>query len=838
MNHCYDKNPPVSSFRPALLPMLGFLLATSQGFAEEPPPEIVIIGVTPAQSSGLPKEKIPYNVQSANSDAIEGSQSLDLTGFLKHNLGSISLNDAQNNPLQPDVQFRGFTASPLLGLPQGLAVYQNGIRINEPLGDSVNWDLLPASSIYNINLIGGSNPLFGLNTLGGALSIQMKNGFNHQGHSLKAYGGSFSRKVISIESGNNNGSFAYYGNVHYFDEDGWRDLSPSDSVNFYGSLGWMNDSSSLNLNVQHGESDLYGNGPLPVELLGIDRETLFTGPDITRNNMYMISIDGTHSINDDISLAGNTFYRRNDTDSFNGDASNFSACNIGGVNRLLDGLEEDTLNVLGLEENDVCMNQITDGNSDGVVDANDLENFLNAMLAAGAVGFNIEDLTNTLSGSGIIAGDAINNISSRTQETYGLDIQATFVNELFERNNQFIAGFAYFKGQSGFKSRLELSGLDPVTKSTIGLGSGSFVDAEATNIETSTESYSFYFTDTFNINDRLSITLSGRYNSTDVVLSDQSGDRPELNGSHNFKRFNPAAGVTYEINSGINLYAGYSESSRAPTAIELSCNAGIFDLARANAVAAGEDPNNINFECRLPNAFLADPPLDQVVAKSFEIGVRGKVHEVDYHLGFFDTVNKDDIIFQSTGRSTGLFANVDETRRLGFESGFHGKWNRLDWFLNYSYIDATFQDDFQVLSPNHPFADSNGVTQVSKGDTIPGVPAHQLKLGGDYRLGESLSLGFDAIYNSGQYLRGDEANLLAATDGYALLNLRGRYRINAHLQFFASINNVLDTDYETFGILGENPSDVNVPAFAGFSNRRFLGPGSPRAIFAGIKLSL
>ena len=101
-------------------------------------------------------------------------------------MGSVSINSAQGNPLQLDVQFRGFTASPLLGLPQGLAVYQDGARINEPFGDSVNWDLLPESAVASITLAGGANPVYGLNTLGGALVVDMKTGFSYQGHELEA----------------------------------------------------------------------------------------------------------------------------------------------------------------------------------------------------------------------------------------------------------------------------------------------------------------------------------------------------------------------------------------------------------------------------------------------------------------------------------------------------------------------------------------------------------------------------------------------------------------------------------------------------------------------------
>ena len=794
----------------------------------------IIVTVTPVGSTtGLSKEKIPYNIQSAFSDDIESMQSLHLADFLNRAMGSVAINDAQNNPLQPDISYRGFTASPLLGLAQGLAVYQNGVRINEPLGDTVNWDLLPESAVHSMHLIGGANPLFGLNTLGGALAVKMKDGFNSPGHHLDLRAGSFGRASVSAESGGRRNNLAWYGNAHYFDEDGWRDASPSNAANLYGSLGWQDTRSSLNLNGQYGTSELTGNGAVPVELLQTDREAIFTAPDITENHMYMVSIDGSHRLTDDIVFSGSIFYRDNKTDSFNGDASEFIVCQLGNSDALLEGLEGDDLEELGLDHSDVCAGQHAD--------AGTLETFLNN--AASSAGeepeYNLDDLTDSLSGSLVLADAAINNTSTRIQRTHGSDVQLAFSDDLFSRANQLVVGAAWFKGNSTFDSLLELANLDPATRSTAGLGTGTFVDDAATNLRTDTETWSLYLTNTIDLTDRLTLTVSARLNDTSVELEDQSGERPELNGKHDFNRFNPAIGLTYQLAREVNVYGNFSESSRAPTPVELACNDHIFELAVENAIAEGEDPEDVDFECRLPNAFLADPPLEQVVARSYELGARWSPDNLDVHLGFFHTTNNDDIIFQTTGRATGLFANVDRTRRLGFESSFNGNWRNLDWFLAYSYIQATFEAPFEALSPNHPFAgDDEGTIQVRAGDRLPGIPDHLLKFGGDYLFDGGLSLGVDVLYNSGQYLRGDESNQLEQTTAFTVVNLRGQYRLNEHLVFFASINNLLDKDYETFGLMGEEPSEVDVPAFSGFSDPRFLGPGAPRAGFVGVKLSL
>jgi outer membrane receptor protein involved in Fe transport len=589
----------------------------------------------------------------------------------------------------------------------------------------------------------------------------------------------------------------------------------------------------VNVNSQYGASDLTGNGPLPVELLQIDRAAIFTAPDITENSMHMLSLDGSHRLTEYVVLSGNVFHRRNETDSFNGDGSEFTICRLGGSDALLEGLEEDDLEELSLDDRELC-----DGR---FADAAELETFLNdAAVRTGAdLDIDIDDVSADLSGTGVLSDAAVNNTSTRVQRARGFDVQLEFSDDLLGRRNQLIVGAAWFEGESSFDSLLELANFDPVTRSTASLGTGAFVDDAATSIVTDTATWSFYLTDTLELGETWSLTVSGRFNHTETRLEDRSGNRPELDGKHEFSRFNPAIGVTWQVSEDLNLYGGYSESSRAPTPVELACNDQILELAGALAAARGEDPDDVDFECRLPNAFLADPPLEQVVARSFELGARFDSEDVDLHLGLFHTTNHDDIIFQTTGRVRGLFANVEKTRRSGFESSFSGSWRNLDWFLAYSYIEATFEAPFEALSPNHPFAsEDEGTVSVRPGDRIPGVPAHHLKFGGEYLFGDRFSLGADVLYNSGQYLRGDESNQLEKTDAYALVNLRAQYRLNDHVVFMAAVNNLLDTDYETFGLMGEEPSQVDLPAFSGFANPLFLGPGAPRAAFLGVRLSL
>ncbi|GJM14395.1 MAG: membrane protein [Pseudohongiella sp.] len=791
--------------------------------------EIVVVGVTP-NGTGVDRNKVPFPVQTATAEEIDEAIVLGMTDLLRQNFASVSVNDAQNNPLQADLQYRGFTASPLLGLAQGLAVYQGGVRINEPLGDAVNWDLLPESAINGITLIGGSSPLFGLNSLGGSLVVDMKDGFNYSGSALEVSSGSFGRSTANFETGRQIGSFAYYGNIQYFEEDGWRDHSSSEALNFYGSLGWQTESATLELNYQMGDSELVGNGSSPRELLALDREAIFTGPDITENDMQMFSIDYSQRLSEKVNYRANLFFRENDTDAFNGDGSEFAVCGFGGGDQLIEGIEEDDLEEIGLDDDDICDGQFASPDA--------LEDFLNMTALANAVDeeFDLDSFeADDLSGTGVLSDDATNNLSDRSQESSGADFQWAFDHDLFGRGNQLIVGLNYFKGESVFNSRVELARIDPISRLTQGLGVGTFVDEGETSIATKTQTSSIYLTNALDLNDELTLTLSARMNNTDVKLRDISGERPELNGKHDYFRVNPAIGLNWNISPTESIYASISQSSRAPTPIELACNEGVFDLAVQFAVAAGEDPDDVELECRLPNAFLADPPLDDVVARNMELGLRGSLALFDYQASVFHTTNRNDILFQTTGRATGLFANVDETQRSGFEAAVNGRWSNTDWFLAYSFVAATFEDNFQVLSPNHDFADDEGNINVRKGDRMPGIPENQLKAGFDYHWNERFSLGLNLVNYSDQIIRGDESNQLDTVSAYTVVGLRARYHIGDKLQAFLKVENLFDEDYESFGLLGEEPGELEVPIIEDLTDPIFLGAGAPRAAFVGLR---
>src|SRR5690606_31404186 len=156
----------------------------------------------------------------------------------------------------------------------------------------------------------------------------------------------------------------------------------------------------------------------------------------------------------------------------------------------------------------------------------------------------------------------------------------------------------------------------------------------------------------------------------------------------------------------------------------------------------------------------------------------------------------------------GLFANVDETRRVGIETSLAGRAGRLDWYASWMHLQATFEDDFQVMSPNHPNADGEGELAVQSGDRIPGLPEDVVKLGADFHFSDAFSVGAEWFYNGSQVVRGDESNELPEVGGYSVLNLRARYGWGERFSLYARVTNALDRDFENFGLLGEDPGEI------------------------------
>ena len=757
--------------------------------------QVLVIGNTPLEGFGLPLNQIPSNVQTATGADLQRQQSLDVVDYLNNNFSGISLSESDGNPFQIDVYYHGFTASPLLGTPEGLSVYVDGVRVNESFGDTVNWDLIPESAINTVSLISGSNPVFGLNTLGGAIAVQTKNGHDNPGTEIEAYGGSYGRRSVEAETGGSFGAFDYFFTGNYFDENGWRVLDNTKLWQGFGKIGWRTDSTNIDLSYTYADNFMYGDGPTPLTMLYYNRTQTYT-PDYTQNIMNFVNLTGTQTLGDHLLLSGNAFYRYLNTFVQNGNINDFY-----------------------LEDN--YAGPPTDCTDSG---------------------------TNAATLAYCTPGQNANSIT--TQRTVGFGLQLTDGDDLFGMKNQAIFGVDYTDSQDAFNQVFLYGGLS--SDHQLLYEPSPYNDFNVISVSGSNKIFGAYFTDTISPSDLIHLTASLRYNiNTETINGDSIDPDPAdfgagflgstpIVGDHSFVRFNPSIGFTITPTKYTTYYANYNEASRAPTVIELGC----------------ADPA---VPCGLPDDFASDPDLKQVVARTFEIGLRGNLPDQSFNWSadVFHTASSNDIQFIATATNSGYFDNVGSTRRQGLDVSFGGKEGGLNWKLAYSYVEATYQSTFVVNSESNSQADANGNILVQPGDRIPLVPEHTGRLMLDYEFNKHLDLGATLIITSGSYLHGDEnnANVAGTTNipsgafispqgtgwipSYAELNFNGTYRLNKNLEIFGRVTNALNKDYYTAGFLTQDVYTPNGTLIANpdnWINENAVVPGAPREIWGGVRL--
>jgi outer membrane receptor protein involved in Fe transport len=796
-------------------------------------PTVIVIGVTPLQGSTIDRSLIAAPVQTATAEDIDSSHAADLTAFLNRTLGSVYVNDIQNNPLQPDINYRGYTASPLLGTPQGLSVYLDGVRLNQPFGDIVSWDLIPRAAISTLELMPGSNPLFGLNTLGGALSIHTKDGFSDPGTGVQLAYGSNARRSVELETGGNSANGLYwYATGNKLKEDGWRDASPTDASQAFGKVGWRSGRSNIALSAAYADTDLTGNGLQEQRFLARDYDSVYTKPDNTRNRSSFVNLQATHEFSAGVAISGNAYYRNLKTSTLNGD------------------INDDSLGESVYQPNDEEQEALTDAGYTGFPTSG--ENAANTPFPSWRC------IANVLLNSE--PNETCNGLLNRTrtfQEDGGVSGQVTFTSQFNGAENKFTVGAAYITSRSHFTQGSQFGYLTSDRGVGTVDGPGAFADGtqdsedaddSRVDLRGSADTGSLYATDTMPLGAAVNLTLSARYDRTKIKNRDAlipAGEEGSLSGDHTFDRVNPAVGLTFNPSKAFSAYVGYNEGSRAPSAIELGC----------------ADPEN---PCRLPNSMAGDPPLKQVVTKTYEAGVRGIAGDAfAWSAGVFRATNNDDIMFVAGDQASfGFFKNFGQTRRQGVELGAKSRFGAFTVGANYTYLDATYRTEETVLGEGNSSNDADapgfeGNIQIEPGDRIPLIPRYILKGSVQWDVFEGLSVGLDAITLGNSYARGNENNQHepdgvfylgpGKTSGFTVVNLGADYQPSDHWKLFAEVSNVFDRRYYTGSQLGatgftDNGSFIVRPFAAPVIDGErplvgatFYAPGAPRAYWAGLR---
>lgn len=730
----------------SLVSLLIVALLVCPAMADDPPKHatsIDVIAVAPVDGIGLERDKFPTNAQRvARPEGADASESL-----LRAGTGT-ELNNPAGGPLQSDLQFRGFSVSSLLGASQGLALFQDGVRLNEPFGDTVAWSTVPSAAIESIEVTPGANPVFGLNALGGALTLRTRSSAHETSALLRA--GSYGRADAEMATGGER----WFAAASHLRDDGWRAFSPSEATQLFGSARWLTGDMRITL----ARSTLTGNGATPEDLLALDRSAVFTHPDQTRNETAMVSVAQQHVLTSSLFLQTLGYGRRTRSRTFNGDDSPYESC---------DGF-------LCLEDEPV---RDLAGNPVPLDPAHDF--------------------------------DATNNRSDLQQNAFGLTVQIDGTGAIRGRANRILAGASLDGGTARFRSSTELARLRDDRGTT---GTGLFDSGSLVNLTTRSSTVSAFLADILTATPRLTVTASARINHARMKLDDRLGTA--LDGEHSFTQAHPSLGAALEISPSVSAFANIGFAGRTPTPVELSC-------------ADPEDP------CRLPNAFVSDPPLRAVKSRTLEAGLRGVANQIAWSAAVHQSTSEDDLLFISSGplRGEGHFANVGTTRRRGIELAAGGRVARRgQWSGSYAFLDATFASPFIVPAPNHPGA-SDGEIAVERGDRLPLVPRHVFKLGATVDLTSRIRAAASFRATAEQFFRGDEGNLAEPLPAYIVADARAEYAVTRRVRILVDVQNVFDRDYATFGTFGD-AEDVLGDEYE--ESTRFITPAAPRLFTAGV----
>lgn len=504
----------------ALLPVLAYAQRAAPAAAAPSTNEIEVVGAAPVPGAGIERDRLPYSVFTAPAEDIEAGQAASLPEVLNARLPSVQIVETQGNPFQPEVTFRGFQASPLLGSAQGLSVFLDGMRLNEPFGDVVNFDLIPLNAIDRVTLVGGSQPAYGLNTLGGALALTTKNGRTMRRGEVDLTFGSYGRRAIEFEYGgvSADGTNDWYVAANRLHDDGWRRFSPSDLKQLFGKWGRQDRNGRIEIQAGLADNELHGNGLLPSSYFLQDRRGVYTRPDVTENRGAFVQALGTRNLADGAELTARLSVRSVRTRARTGDLAEVE--------------EEDRLGLEPYEE------QFEDCLEDEAGDA----------AACGARLRNRQSVTNRL---------------RLAQDNVGTAVQ-------WARGDERSVAGRWLAGVSVDHARLRFT--QTVSSGTFGTNRVAIpLDAEEllTSLRGTTTTYSAYALRTGALSERLSLTTSVRGNVARVRTDDRIDGA--LSGDHQFKSVNPAVGLTYGWSPAATLFGGWSRGARAPSPVELGC---------------------------------------------------------------------------------------------------------------------------------------------------------------------------------------------------------------------------------------------------------------------------
>src|SRR5919108_5311362 len=284
----------------------------------EPPVRLPPLQVTGTRLPGapLPIESVPATVDVIPGGTLRATGEVTLQESLRRLPGASTANQ-QGNSFQMDFSVRGFQGTSVTGAPQGISVFVDGVRVNEPTVEEINFDLLPLDDIERVELIRGPAAVFGRNTLGGVLNIVTRRGAEVREIVPEAEWGSFGMQKYRMRIGGIEGPFDYYVSGTYFSEDGWRDASAGRVGRLFARIGLREGGTDVALSYQRAQNRIEQAGSLPESELDQHRTRNFTPGDFFEPLMNAVTLNLKQALGERWALAATLFTRTLDSEQFN-----------------------------------------------------------------------------------------------------------------------------------------------------------------------------------------------------------------------------------------------------------------------------------------------------------------------------------------------------------------------------------------------------------------------------------------------------------------------------------------------------------------------------------------
>ena len=703
--------------------------------------EVQVINTSPLPGIGIEKYKLPYEVQSVDSQTIQKSGSRTLSEFMNENLTGVNVNDIQGSPYQADVTYRGMRASATLGASQGLSVYMDGVRMNQPFGDVVNWDMFPEAAIDTVTLVPGSNPMYGLNTLGGALAFTTKSGLTTQGNEVVSTIGSYGRLKLDVTHGSKSadGWHRFIAGTA-FDETGWRDHSDGSLQNLFVKIGRTKEDTNWDVSYMFGNSNLLGNGLTPSTNYGeientpsftststglyeADRASVYSWPDQTINKAHVLSFNLQHVLDANTELASTAYVKYGTQSRLGGDV--------------------------------------------------EWEDF----------------------GAGDMAWGTINRNSSK-QVTIGL---ATNLTKLIDEH-QITTGASLERSKMSYGATAT-EGCDISSTREVSTSGCDYSELTTAGVTGTSTAFGTYLADTYKLSDKTFVTVAGRFNQTTVANTLTSYTTPgtaetPVSESFTYRKFNPSLGMTHQF-SQLTVFGNWAQSNRAPTVMELGC----ADIDNPCTLPTGlmADPylsqvvsQTVEVGMRWKNdlGYNLSVSAYRTTNKDDIVFLMADPATGE---GYFKNIDKTQYM--------GLDINASKTWQNWYLSTTYS-YLKATYESSAELLGADYYDGTEVfpremdITPGMRMA---GIPLHKLKMHLDWSATEKWKLGTSMIVSSSLVTQGN---EDGYITDGVSGN--AKVKGYAIFNLNTTYTVQKGFEVFGKINNVFNNRYETYAMMAAN----------------------------------